>query len=178
MVKSTEQLKYPIGRFHYSCAYDGATRKTLQAAIATLPAKLKALTADLSDAQLKLRYRPNGWTIRQVVHHIADSHANSIIRFKLALTEDTPTIKGYDEAAWAELHDVSVTPIEVSVQLLEALHLRWINLLDGFSETDWQRRVFHPERQAEISLDEFLGLYAWHGEHHLEHIRIALRQEE
>lgn len=174
MIEEIEKLKYPIGNFEYPGGYDMATRNTLKATIGELPKKLKLLTENLREEQLSLPYRPGGWTVRQVVHHLADSHLNSIIRFKLALTEDTPTIKPYDEAAWANLRDTAITPIEVSVRMLEAIHLRWINLLDGFTEADWQKKVFHPERKAEMKLDEFLGLYAWHGEHHLAHIRLAL----
>lgn len=170
-----EQLKYPIGNFKFPGGYDAATRTELKETIKALPQKMRALTGHLNEEQLKRVYRPGGWSIRQVVHHVADSHLNSIIRFKLGLTEDTPTIKPYDEAAWANLRDTAVTPIEVSLKLLEALHTRWGNLLDGFSESDWQKTVFHPERQAEMTLEEFLGLYAWHGEHHLAHIRLALK---
>jgi uncharacterized damage-inducible protein DinB len=176
MAEELETLKYPIGRFSYSGPYDPATRDRLKEKIKALPAQLRTLCRDLSEAQLSRRYRPGGWTVRQVIHHIADSHLNSIIRFKLGLTEDAPTIKPYDEAAWADLHDTAVTPIGVSIQLLEALHTRWGNLLDGFSEEDWQRKVFHPEKKDTVSLDEFLGLYAWHGAHHLEHIKLALKR--
>ncbi|PHN06396.1 YfiT family bacillithiol transferase [Flavilitoribacter nigricans] len=170
-----DQLKYPIGHFKFPGGYDEATRSKLKKSIGELPAKLRAATENLSEEQLNLHYRPGGWTIRQVVHHVADSHLNSIIRFKLALTEDTPSIKPYDEAAWAELRDTAVTPIEVSLKLLEALHTRWINLLDGFSEKEWQKKAYHPERKAEMALEEFLGLYAWHGEHHLAHVNQALK---
>lgn len=176
MTEQLEKLKYPIGKFHYPGTYDAATRTELKDKIKALPAQMRQLTDGLSEEQLSRTYRPGGWTVRQVVHHVADSHLNSIIRFKLGLTEDTPTIKPYDEAAWANLRDTEVTPIEVSVTLLEALHTRWGNLLDGFSEADWQRKVFHPEREATMPLDEFLGLYAWHGAHHLAHIELALEQ--
>lgn len=174
MDETLENLQYPIGRFQYPGAYDEENRQQLIATIRELPGKMRALTESLSKDQLELPYRPGGWTIQQVVHHVADSHLNSIIRFKLGLTENTPTIKPYDEGAWAKLRDTEVTPIAVSVQLLEALHLRWVNLLDGFAESDWQRKVYHPESKAKITLDEFLGSYAWHGEHHLAHIRLAL----
>lgn len=175
MPEQLEKLKYPIGTFQFPGGYDEATRTTLKETIKALPGKMRTLTEDLNEEQLNTPYRPGGWTIRQVVHHVADSHLNSIIRFKLGLTEDTPTIKPYDEAAWANLRDTEVTPIAVSIQLLEALHTRWGNLLDGFSAGDWQRKVFHPERQATMTLEEFLGLYAWHGEHHLAHIKLALK---
>lgn len=175
MSDQLEQLKYPIGRFRYAGGYDDATRNEYLEKIRTLPARMRALTENLDEQQLLLPYRPEGWSIRQVIHHVADSHMNSIIRFKLALTEDNPTIKPYDEAAWAKLRDSAETPISVSLQLLEALHTRWSNLLDGIQAADWERTVFHPERKSNVSLNEFLALYAWHGEHHLEHIRIALK---
>ena len=175
MVEQLEQLKYPIGKFRFPGHYDDATRKRYKQQISELPAKLRSLTENLSEEELNRPYRRGGWTVRQVIHHLADSHLNSIIRFKLALTEEAPTIKPYKEAAWANLPDVAKTPIVVSLQLLEALHMRWSNLLDSFSEAEWQRKVFHPERNGNVTLEEFLGLYAWHGEHHLEHIRIALR---
>lgn len=175
MIESIEQLKYPIGKYKYTGTYDAKAREKFKTKIRELPQKLRSLTDGLSEDQLQKTYRPDGWTVRQVVHHIADSHLNSIIRFKLGLTEDNPTIKPYREGEWAKLQDTAVTPIEVSIKLLEALHERWSNLLENFSDADWQRTVYHPERRAPVSLDEFLGLYAWHGEHHLEHIRIALK---
>lgn len=175
MTTSSEELRYPIGKRSYSGPYDEATRLRFREQIRSLPKKLRVLTKGLNETQLRRTYRPGGWSVQQLVHHLADSHLNSVIRFKLALTEEIPTIKPYQEAAWAELRDTSVTPIEVSVKLLEALHTRWSNLLDGFSDVDWQRTAYHPEKQAQVSLDEFLGHYAWHGEHHLAHIRIALK---
>lgn len=175
MVNQLEQLKYPIGKYQYEGEYDEATRQGYLDSIRTLPEKLKALTAHLSEEELQKQYRPGGWTIRQVVHHVVDSHLNSYIRFKWGLTEETPTIKVYNEAAWAELPDTKHTPISVSLQLLEALHTRWIILLENFTVEDWRREVVHPEMGKTISLNEFLVLYAWHSEHHLEHVKIALK---
>lgn len=176
MVEQLEQLKYPIGKFRYAGEYDAGTRTQYLDQIRSFPKELRRLTEDLTEEQLSRRYRPGGWTVRQVVHHVADSHMNSLMRFKLALTEDNPTIKPYREAAWAELADVAETPIAVSVQLLEALHARWSNLMAAMAPDHWQRTVYHPERGANVSLKEFLALYAWHCAHHLEHIRIALRE--
>ena len=178
MQKTLEQWKYPIGRFKYNGEYDEATRTKYLESIGTLPTRLKALTENLTEEQLNKPYRPDGWTVKQLIHHIADSHMNSIIRFKWALSEDHPTIKAYNEKAWAKLYDYRDTPIRVSLQLLEALHLRWIYLMTPFTAEDWKRTVVHPEMQKTISLNEFLALYAWHSEHHLEHIRRAVEDQE
>ena len=174
MIKPLEQISYPIGKFKYEGPYDEATRARYLESIRSLPQRLRALTENLNEKQVDLPYRPGGWTIRQLVHHIADSHMNSLIRFKLALTEENPTIKPYDQDGWANLRDTAETPISVSLQLIEALHTRWTNLLEGFTPDDWQRAAFHPEMKRLISLNEFLALYAWHCEHHLEHIRRAV----
>lgn len=171
MSKTLEELQYPIGPFQYQEGYDDTTRRQYLESIRTLPARLQELTTALSDEQLNKPYRPGGWTIRQLIHHIADSHMNSYIRFKLGLTEDNPTITGYDQDAWAELRDTALTPVSVSVQLLEAIHTRWVNLLEGFSAADWQRTVVHPEKGRAVTLNEFLALYAWHCEHHLMQIK-------
>jgi uncharacterized damage-inducible protein DinB len=133
------------------------------------PAKLRAAVRGLSNQQLDTPYREGGWTVRQVVHHVPDSHLNSYIRFKWAMTEDEPTIKPYYEDRWAELQDSKVTPIEVSLTLLESLHQRWMLLLRSFREEDWKRKLRHPEL-GEMTLDHMLSLYAWHGRHHVAHI--------
>jgi len=138
-------------------------------AIAQTPERLNAAIAGLSREQLDTPYRPGGWTVRQVIHHLPDSHMNSYVRFKLALTEDEPTIKAYDEALWAKLGDSQETPIEVSLALLEALHKRWVTLLRGMGPGDFARRLVHPERGA-MSLDDVLTTYSWHGQHHVAHI--------
>ncbi len=165
-------LRYPIGKFQPVENITDAQRRALIAAIAETPEKLKAGIAGLNDGQLDTPYRPGGWTVRQVVHHIPDSHMNSYVRFKLALTEDEPTIKPYDEARWAELADAK-TPIEPSLLLLENLNKRWILLLDSLTPSQWQRTFCHPERGT-MTLDENVQLYARHGRHHVAHI-IALR---
>jgi uncharacterized damage-inducible protein DinB len=123
----------------------------------------------LSEEQLNTPYRPGGWTVRQVVHHLPDSHMNSYVRFKLALTEDAPTIKPYDEALWANLADSSTTPLETSLALLDALHVRWVRLLKSMTDADFMREFRHPESGL-IRLDQNLALYAWHGKHHVAHI--------
>jgi hypothetical protein len=133
------------------------------------PARLRAVVAGLSDAQLDTPYRPVGWTVRQVVHHVPDSHLNSYVRFRLALTEKEPTIKPYDESRWAELTDARTAPIEISLALLESLHARWTLLLHSLKPEDFSREFRHPELGT-VSLDKNLALYAWHGRHHVAHI--------
>lgn len=166
-------LRFPVGKFHRLDNINDTQRRDFINAIAETPTNLKAAVAGLNDKQLDTPYRPEGWTIRQVVHHLADSHLNSFTRFKLALTEQEPTIKPYDEKLWAELPD-SKTPIELSLPLLEGLHKRWTILLNSLSASDWQRTFRHPERGT-MTLSDNLQLYAWHGKHHVAHIT-ALRE--
>jgi len=137
--------------------------------IAEAPARLRAAVAGLNDAQLDTPYRPGGWSVRQLAHHVPDSHMNSYVRFRLALTEDTPVIKPYEEARWAELHDARTMPIEPSLALLESLHARWVPLLGSLSESDWARGFRHPELGV-VRLEQNAALYAWHGRHHVAHI--------
>ena len=139
------------------------------------PALFRSLVKGLSDAQLDTPYRPGGWTIRQVVHHVPESHMNAYIRFKLAVTEDNPTIKPYEEARWAELADGRTEPIATSLDLLEALHKRWVVFLRLMSASDFGRTYFHPDMKSDVTLDQALAIYGWHGKHHAEHIRQALR---
>ena len=173
MSTHTDQRRYPIGRFHYDGPLSAAARSEKRRAIQAFPARLRAVVQRLSEEQLDRPYREGGWTARQVIHHVADSHLNAYIRFKLALTEEIPRIKGYDEQAWAELPDTFQTPVSVSLDLLEALHARWALLLEAMSSGDYERNLFHPEKDRNISLDEMLALYAWHGEHHLRHVELA-----
>src|SRR3974377_1434155 len=133
------------------------------------PKSFRAAVAGLTPQQIDTPYRPGGWTVRQVIHHVPESHLNSYVRFKLALTEDTPIVKTYDEARWAELPDVEHTPVEVSLVLLESLHQRWVHLLELMSESDYARSFRHPELGI-VRLDQNLALYAWHGKHHVAHI--------
>jgi uncharacterized damage-inducible protein DinB len=169
-------LRYPIGKFHFDGPLTESQKQTAMDDIARAPANLRAAVKGLSDAQLDTPYRPGGWTVRQVVHHVPDSHLNSYVRFKLALTEDEPTIKPYAEDRWAELADTKSTPIEVSLALLESLHDRWVRLLRSLTPEDWKRTFRHPELGA-MSLEKTLALYAWHGRHHVTHIT-SLRERE
>ncbi|WP_240336885.1 YfiT family bacillithiol transferase [Rufibacter psychrotolerans] len=164
-----EQLRYPVGRFEIPPLYRSALIKPAMAAIEALPAQLRAAVASLSDEQLDTPYRPGGWTLRQVVHHLADSHLNAVSRFRLALTEDRPLIKAYEESSWAYLHDARWADPELSIQLLEALHQRWTLLMRSFSMEEWHRSFQHPQR-GEVYLFQAVGMYAWHGEHHVAHI--------
>ena len=158
-------LRYPIGRF--DAASEGSRADQIET-LRRLPANLRRAVAGLNDTQLDTPYRDGGWTVRQVVHHYADSHANSYIRFKLALTEDAPAITAYDETAWALLPD-SRLPVEVSLPFVEAVHARLVALLESMSEADYQRTFVHPERGT-VTLANNLAIYAWHSRHHVAHI--------
>lgn len=161
-------LRYPVGKFQRIENITDVQRRDFINAIAETPANLRAAVTGLNDQQLDTPYRPDGWTVRQVVHHLADSHFNSFTRFKLALTEQEPTIKPYDEKGWANLPD-SKTPIELSLPMLDGLHKRWIVLLNSLTSADWQRTFRHPERGT-MTLSDNLQLYVWHGRHHVAHI--------
>ena len=166
-----DHLRYPIGRPQLPTApLTPAERTAYIQQIADLPAQMAATASNLGAERLGLPYRPGGWTGQQVIHHVADSHINAYCRFRLALTEENPTIRPYDEAAWAELPDVAATPAAVSLALLDSLHSRWVALLHHLSEAQWQRTFFHPETQRTSTLDQTLVLYAWHGQHHLAHL--------
>ena len=171
-MNTTEQLSYPIGRFQLP---DGplaaAERTALIQQLVDLPAQLTAMAKAVGGESLLRPYRPGGWSGRQVIHHLADSHMICYFRYRLALTEDNPTVRPYDEKVWAELPDVAATPITVSLTLLEALHTRWVTLLHHLSEAQWQRTFYHPGSQREFTLDQALALYAWHGRHHLAHLK-------
>jgi uncharacterized damage-inducible protein DinB len=162
--------RYPIGRFTPDPAPTPEIRSRHVDQIAGLPSRLRQAISGLSPEQLNTPYRPDGWTVRQVVHHVPDSHLNAYIRCKLALTEETPTIKPYDEAAWARLKDSELTPADVSLDLLEAVHARWVTLLRSLRAEDFRRRFIHPEAGGERDLDWLVALYDWHGNHHLAHI--------
>ncbi len=166
-------LRYPIGKFDFSARVAPEDRAALIDQIEAAPANLRAAVRGLTEEQLDTPYRPGGWTLRQVVHHVPDSHMNSFIRLRLALTEDEPTIKPYDEAKWAELIDARM-PIDVSLDLLENLHRRWVVLLRNLSDADFARTFRHPEVGL-VRLDTNTALYAWHGRHHTAHIT-GLRQ--
>jgi hypothetical protein len=164
-----DDLRFPIGRFSPPATSLSEMRAAHLETLRMLPERLRAAVGGLSDPQLDTPYRPEGWTLRQVVHHVADSHANCYIRFKLALTEDWPTIKPYDEVAWANLSDSRRLPVEVSLAMLEALHGRWVALLETMSEEDFHKGYLHPE-QGRQNLAKALALYDWHSRHHTSHI--------
>jgi hypothetical protein len=170
-------LRYPIGKADLSVPVTPERRPPLIAEIANAPAALRASVAGLSPRQLDTPYRPGGWTVRQVVHHVPDSHANAYIRFKQALTEEMPVIMAYDEAKWAELPDTRAVPIDASLAMLDALHIRWVGLLRGMPADAFARGYRHPEYQQTFTLDQALVLYAWHSRHHVAHIT-ALRTRE
>jgi uncharacterized damage-inducible protein DinB len=170
-----QDLRYPIGRSDTTTPLAPGVRAQRIDAIAAAPAQLRLAVAGLSDDQLDTPYRPGGWTVRQTVHHVADSHMNAFIRFRLGLTEEKPTIKPYDEAAWAELPDMRL-PIEVSLPLLEALHERWAHLLRTVPSSSFERSIFHPEN-GPMTLDAMVSMYSWHGRHHTAHIT-SLRQRQ
>jgi hypothetical protein len=169
-------LRYPIGDFQFSGKFTEEERKRAIGVIESTPANMRAAVKGLQEKQLNTPYRPGGWTVREVVHHVPDSHLNAYIRFKLALTEDVPTIKAYDEQLWAKLEDSKRTPIETSLTLLESLHDRMTILLKSLKPTDFARKFNHPERGA-MTVDSLLALYAWHGPHHVAHIT-ELRKRE
>jgi len=170
-------LKYPVGEFDFDAPIAEADHARLIDEIAATPAALRAAVTGLSRDQLETRYRPGGWTVKQVVHHVPDSHMNAYSRFKLALTEDEPTIKPYDEAKWAELPDSQKVAAEVSLRLVEAIHERWVPLLRSMDSADFRRGFRHPDHGRVLTLQQVLGMYAWHGRHHVAHIT-TLRDRE
>jgi len=173
----TDDLRYPVGEWQMPAEeLTPDQRSELIAQIAEAPARLRQALQGLTDEQLETPYRPGGWTVRQVVHHVPDSHLNGYGRFKLALTEDEPMIKTYRENLWAELDDTRDTPVEVSLTLLESLHHRWVVLLRSIPPSDWSRKLKHPEIGT-ITLDQLLSLEGWHGRHHVAHIT-SLRQRQ
>ena len=162
-------LQYPIGKFEWGGAITDKQRDELIGQIELAPAQLRQAVAGLTQQQVDTPYRPGGWTVRQVVHHLPDSHMNTYIRFRLALTEDEPTIKPYDQERWAVLEDARTAPIELSLILLDSLHWRWGLLMRSLSPQDFARTFRHPEMGV-VTLDKYLSLVAWHGRHHIAHI--------
>ena len=162
-------LRYPIGPFEFQGTLSEEQRQSLIDQIAATPESMRKAVKDLSEEQLDMPYRPEGWTVRQVVHHVPESHLNSYIRFKLAITEDEPTIKPYFEDRWAQLEDANQAPVELSLNLLDALHGRWVWFLRSLKSNDFGRTFRHPELGV-VSLDKNIALYAWHGRHHVAHI--------
>ena len=171
-----KNLSFPIGKFDSTVEITAELRENNIREVEVLSEILRSALKDLSDKQLETPYRPEGWTVRQVVHHIADSHLNAFCRFKLALTEETPTIRPYLEDRWADLSD-SRLPIEPSMKIIEGVHARWTEILKSMSEEDFQKRLNHPET-GEWTLNKMLGLYAWHGRHHVAHINSVIKKGE
>ena len=163
-------LRYPIGKFGFEAPSTERQQGSWIKEIAETPALLRQAVEGLDAEQLETPYREGGWTVRQVVHHIPDSHLNSYIRFRWALTEKSPIIKAYDEASWADLPDAKGADINLSLGLLESLHARWVVFLKSLNDDDYKRVFIHPESGKEISLERNLALYAWHGKHHIAHI--------
>jgi len=167
---TTVDPRYPVGRFIKPDSIDTPTLKDALLTIGELPQNLRDAVDDLDENQLATPYREGGWTLRQTVHHIADSHMNAYIRMKLALTENAPIIKAYEESLWAELHDGKDAPVEWSIELIETLHARWLMLLLSLTSQQWQRTFVHPEH-GPLTLEMAALMYAWHGRHHVAHIR-------
>jgi uncharacterized damage-inducible protein DinB len=168
--------RYPIGKLEMPAQVSQARRQQAIEEIASTPAKLRAAVKGLNDAQLDTPYREGGWTVRQVVHHVPDSHLNAYVRLKLALTEENPTIKPYDEAAWAKLADSKSTPIEVSLTLMDSVHDRWVRILRSMKPEQFSRKLVHPDN-GERTVDWLLFLYEWHGKHHTAHITELRKQK-
>lgn len=164
----SKDLRFPIGDFDQNINVTCQLREGFVQTIRRLPENLEKAISGLADEQLETPYRPEGWTIRQTVHHVADSHLNAYTRFKLALTEDAPTIRPYAEDKWAELAD-SKLPVDVSIQIIEGIHARWTRILESMTDSDFQRRLNHPETGL-WTLEKMLALYAWHSLHHTAHI--------
>ena len=169
-----KKLQYPIGEFKLPDIINNEDINSWINDIDKFPSELKKLTSNLSTVELNWKYRAGGWTIRQIVHHCADSHINSYVRFKLTLTEDLPTIRPYYEDRWAEVSDSLEYDIQNSLDILTALHNKWVKLLRRLSSEELNREFIHPEQTNRISLKENIGIYAWHSNHHLEHIKLAL----
>lgn len=162
-------LSFPIGRADKSPTLSAERRAQAIEEIAAAPKQFRAAVAGLTDAQLDTPYRPGGWTVRQVIHHVPDSHINAFVRTKLALTEDNPTIKPYDQDAWSKLEDARTTPVETSLRLLEDVHDRWVRVLRAMKPEDFGRTLQHPENGT-MTMDQVLSVYSWHGKHHTAHV--------
>lgn len=169
-----EQKRYPVGRFTPASELTHTSIAECIQTIEEFPGKLRAMVEPLPEVQLSSRYRQDGWTIRQVVHHVVDSHLNSYVRFKWVLTEDHPTIKTYHQENWAELPDAVEGPVAMSLDFLEALHRRWVYMLRSIRDEDWKRTFYHPEMQKSFDLRWLIGMYDWHCRHHLAHVELAI----
>lgn len=168
-MQAAVDLSYPIGRFDLTRNVSPEERSGLIAIVEGAPGRFREAVKGLDEAQLDTPYRPGGWTVRQTVHHVAESHMQAFARFRWALTEDNPSVKAYDEAKWAELHDSKTLPVEVSLTLLDALHMRWVDLLRSMTDAEYGRTMEHSQL-GPLRLDRVLGLYAWHARHHAAHI--------
>ncbi len=175
MIMTEEQMQYPIGKFKSPVSYTTEDIRKWTATIRELPGRLRQSIITLNEKQLDTSYRTGGWTLRQVVHHVADSHMNCLIRFKLALTEENPTIKPYEEADWALLADYRM-PVEPSLKMLEGIHLRWVALLETLTEEQWNRTFVHPASGETIQLKKALAVYAWHSKHHLAQVTETIKK--
>ena len=162
--------RYPIGKFQWEENLNDERRRVLIDQIAETPAKMRSAVMGLNEKQIDTPYRDGGWTVRQVTHHLPDSHLNAYTRFRLALTEEHPTIRPYHEDLWAQLPDAKSAPVEISLALLDAVHRRWLVLLEAMSDSDFGRTYHHPEHGKTFTLDWTVGMYAWHGRHHVAHI--------
>ncbi len=172
-----EKLRYPIGKFQVPTTITNKDLENWTLVLEQLPEKLEVMVISLTEEQLETPYRPGGWTVRQLVHHISDSHHNSYIRFKWALTEDNPVIKPYDEKAWAELFDSRTAPIQMSLDHLKAVHAKLVYLIKGLSQEQLQRKFIHPDGNQESTVAENVGRYAWHSNHHFAHIANLIERE-
>lgn len=170
-----EEMKYPVGKFVQPVTYIDEDKRKWISELRNLPGKLRNVVMPLTDRQLDTPYRTGGWTLRQVVHHLADSHMNSLTRFKLALTEDNPVIKPYEEADWALLPDYRLAT-EPSLRMLEGIHIHMVSLFESFTESEWDRTFYHPASGDSVTLKKALALYAWHGRHHLAHITETIKK--
>lgn len=169
-----EALKFPIGKFQFDPDVSNEQVQQWIETIEALPSQLEELTKSITKEQLNWRYRPEGWSVKQVVHHLADSHMNALIRIKLALTEDAPVIRPYEESLWAQLCDGLNDDISSSIKIINGVHEKWVHVLKNMSEEQWQKMYFHPQHQRLFSIKEGLGIYDWHCKHHLAHIKQAL----
>ncbi len=172
-----ESLKFPVGEFVKPTTITPEIVNSWISDIESFPSRLNEALSNITPEQLNYAYRPNGWTIKQVVHHCVDSHINSIIRFKLALTEDQPTIRPYNQDAWISLPDATVNDISASMKILDGLHEKWAFLLKNLTQSELQKLLIHPEHKAPLTIRHFIGLYAWHCNHHLAHVLQALKHK-
>lgn len=174
-MQDLEQLKYPIGKYEPPKTITETQLKEWIEQLAILPQEIADIAAGLSEAQLEIHYRPDGWTVSQVIHHLADSHINAYTRVRLTLTEERPEVRPYDEVKWAELADAKSGDIQLSIDILKAIHERLVSLLKTLQFNDFERTYYHPAAQQEFTLGYLVGNYAWHGKHHLAHIKSTLK---